>query len=299
MYFSKQDLNFNLYELLNVQNLSQFPYFQDHNRESFDMVIDAAEQIADKLLHPLLTVMDREEPQLVNGKIKVHEGMKAIVKRFGDDGWINAPFGYEDGGQQLPAVIHNAAAFIFQSANYSASVFPFLTTGAANLIKTFGSESLKNTYLPKMYDGTWQGTMALTEPQAGSSLSDISTSAEPTENEGVYKIQGQKIFISCGDHDACENVIHLMLAKIKGGPLGTKGISLFVVPQQRITSNDGLESNDVQTAGVYHKMGYKGAPIAHLMMGTNNDCLGYLVGEPHKGLNYMFQMMNEARSTLR
>lgn len=295
MYFSKQDLNFNLYELLNVQNLSQYPYFQDHNRESFDMVIDAAEQIADKLLHPLLTVMDREEPQLVNGKIKVHEGMKAIVKRFGDDGWINAPFGYEDGGQQLPTVIHNAAAFIFQSANYSASVFPFLTTGAANLIKTFGSESLKNTYLPKMYDGTWQGTMALTEPQAGSSLSDISTSAEPTDIEGIYKIQGQKIFISCGDHDACENVIHLMLAKIKGGPLGTKGISLFVVPQQRITANDGLESNDVQTAGIYHKMGYKGAPIAHLMMGSSNDCLGYLVGEPHKGLNYMFQMMNEAR----
>ena len=301
MYFSKQDLSFNLHELLNVGSLTQYPYFQDHSSESFEMVLDAAEQISDKMLRPLLTVMDREEPQLVEGKIKVNEGMKAIMKRFGDDGWINAPFSYEEGGQQLPSVVHNAAAFIFQSANYSASVFPFLSTGASNLIRNFGSETLKKIYLPKMFDGTWQGTMALTEPQAGSSLSDISTSAEPTENEGVYKIKGQKIFISCGDHDACENIIHLMLAKIKGGPLGTKGISLFVVPQKRFNHsmiqslNDSMTTNDVQTAGVYHKMGYKGAPIAHLMMGSNDDCFGYLVGEPHKGLNYMFQMMNEAR----
>ena len=301
MYFSKQDLSFNLHELLNVESLTQYPYFQDHSSESFEMVLDAAEQISDKMLRPLLTVMDREEPQLVDGKIKVNEGMKAIMKRFGDDGWINAPFSYEEGGQQLPSVVHNAAAFIFQSANYSASVFPFLSTGASNLIRNFGSETLKKTYLPKMFDGTWQGTMALTEPQAGSSLSDISTSAEPTENEGVFKIKGQKIFISCGDHDACENIIHLMLAKIKGGPLGTKGISLFVVPQKRLphhtttSPNHDTVFNDVQTAGVYHKMGYKGAPIAHLMMGSNDDCFGYLVGEPHKGLNYMFQMMNEAR----
>jgi butyryl-CoA dehydrogenase len=136
--------------------------------------------------------------------------------------------------------------------------------------------------------------MALTEPNAGSSLSDIATTAQPTDEEGVYKIQGQKIFISCGDHDACENVVHLLLAKIKGGPVGTKGISLFVVPQKRIKDN-GLSENDVTTAGVYHKMGYKGAPIAHLMFGSNDDCKGYLVGEPHKGLSYMFQMMNEAR----
>ncbi len=301
MFFSKRNLQFNLYQLLNVEQLSQYTYFQDHNRESFDMVIDAAEQIADKMLLPLLTEMDRKEPQLVDGKIRVHEGMKAIVKRFGDDGWINAPFGYEEGGQQLPSVVHNAAAFVFQSANYSASVFPFLTTGAANLIRSFGSKTLIDTYTPQMYSGQWQGTMALTEPDAGSSLSDISTSAETTDNEGVYKIKGQKIYISCGDHDACQNVIHLMLAKIKGGPVGAKGISLFVVPQKRVGTLDlglgtnDLIPNDVLTAGVYHKMGYKGAPIAHLMVGSNDDCFGYLVGEPHKGLSYMFQMMNEAR----
>ena len=306
MYFSKRDLQFNLYELLNVEQLTQYAYYQDHDRESFDMVLDAAEQIADKMLHPLLTEMDRKEPQLVEGKIRVHEGMKAIVKRFGEDGWINATFSYEEGGQQVPVTVHNAAAFIFQAANYSASVYPFLTTGAANLIRSFGSSELIETYTPLMYNGRWQGTMALTEPNAGSSLSDISTTAEPTDEEGVYKIQGQKIFISCGDHDACENVVHLLLAKIKGGPVGTKGISLFVVPQKRVHSTqfavnssqlttDNLEANDVTTAGVYHKMGYKGAPIAHLMFGSNDDCRGYLVGEPHKGLSYMFQMMNEAR----
>ncbi|AEI46628.1 acyl-CoA dehydrogenase [Runella slithyformis] len=293
-FFSKRDLHFHLYELLNVEQLTDYPYFKDHQRESFDMILDAAEQIADKMLRPLLTEMDRKEPQLINGTIRVHEGMKAVIRRFGDDGWINAGFSYEEGGQQLPVTVQNAAAFIFQAANYSASVYPFLTTGAANLIRTFGSEALIKRYTPLMYSGRWQGTMALTEPNAGSSLSDISTSAEPTEEEGVYSIQGQKIFISCGDHDACENVVHLLLAKIKGSPAGTKGISLFVVPKKRIT-DQGLIDNGITTAGVYHKMGYKGAPIAHLMFGSDNNCLGYLVGEPHKGLSYMFQMMNEAR----
>jgi butyryl-CoA dehydrogenase len=145
-----------------------------------------------------------------------------------------------------------------------------------------------------MYSGKWQGTMALTEPDAGSSLSDISTSAEATDVEGVYKIKGQKIYISAGDHDACENIVHLMLAKIKGGPIGAKGISLFVVPQKRI-KNAELIDNDVVTAGIFHKMGYKGAPIAHLSVGSNDGAEGYLVGEPHKGLSYMFQLMNEAR----
>lgn len=293
MFFSKRDLQFNLYELLNVEQLKQYAYFQDHDRASFDMVLDAAEQIAEKELYPLLTEMDRNEPQLIEGKIRVHEGMKSVVKRFGEDGWINATFSYEEGGQQVPAVVHNAAAFIFQAANYSASVYPFLTTGAANLIRSFGSKELIDTYTPQMYSGKWQGTMALTEPDAGSSLSDISTAAELISN-GEYKIKGQKIYISCGDHNACENVIHLLLAKIKGGPIGTKGISLFVVPQKRITGS-GLVTNGVETAGVYHKMGYKGAPIAHLMFGSQEDCMGYLVGEPHKGLSYMFQMMNEAR----
>ena len=291
-FYSKRNLQFLLYEVLDVQSLIKYPYFQDHARETFDMILDSAEQISEKLLKPLLTEMDRKEPQLVNGRIKIHQGMFPILKKFGEDGWINAGFSYEEGGQQIPSTVLSSAAFIFQAANYSASVFPFLTSGAANLIRSFGSQELKETFTPKMYTGEWQGTMALTEPDAGSSLSDISTTAEPTDSEGVYKIKGQKIYISAGDHDGCDNVIHLMLAKIKGGPLGAKGISLFVVPQKR---NSQLIDNDVITAGVYHKMGYKGAPIAHLMVGSNDNTFGYLIGEPHKGLTYMFQMMNEAR----
>ena len=294
-FFSKQNLSFTLNEVLGIEKLTHYPYFQEHTIETFEMVLDSAEAIATKMLRPLLTEMDRIEPQLVGGQIKIRPGMKAIIDKFGADGWINAGFTFDEGGQQLPTIILNSAAFIFQSANYSASVFPFLTTGAANLIRTFGNSFLQETFLPNMYSGKWQGTMALTEPDAGSSLSDISTAAEATEKVGVYKITGQKIFISAGDHDMCENIVHLMLAKIKGGPAGAKGISLFVVPKYKISKVNGLISNDVNTTGIYHKMGYKGAPIAHLTMGTDNNCEGYLVGEAHQGLKYMFQMMNEAR----
>ncbi|MBC6369115.1 acyl-CoA dehydrogenase [Algoriphagus sp. AK58] len=290
-FYSKRDLHFQLFENQNCVELTQLPYFSDHTKETFNLVLDAAEQIAEKSLYPLFREMDRQEPQLVDGKIRIHPGMKPIIRKFGEDGWINAIFPYEEGGQQLPWILHMAAGFIFQASNYSGSVFPFLTTGAANLIRTFGSKELKEKFTPNMYSGKWQGTMALTEPDAGSSLSDLSTSATPTSASNVFKIKGQKIYISAGDHDACENIIHLMLARIEGAPSGTKGISLFVVPKIRL---DGTP-NDVLTQGIYHKMGYKGAPIAHLMMGSNEDCEGYLVGEAHQGLKYMFQMMNEAR----
>jgi len=293
-FYSRRDLQFQLFEVLGSDGLARFPYFQDHSRESFELVLDAADRIADTQLKPLLTVMDRQEPQLVDGKIRVYPAMRDIIRRFGDDGWINAPFRYEEGGQQMPASLLNAATFIFGAANYSSSVFPFLTTGAANLLRVFGSQALIDTFTPHLYAGRGQGTMALTEPDAGSSLSDVSTTAEPTEQAGLYRIRGQKIYISAGDHDACENVVHLMLARIQGAPAGTKGISLFAVPQKRPEAGE-LVDNDVLTAGVYHKMGYKGAPIAHLMIGSSDGCLGYLVGEPNQGLRYMFQMMNEAR----
>lgn len=290
-FYSKRDLQFQLFENQNCLELTQYPYFADHSKETFQLVLEAAQQIAETSLYPIFREMDREEPQLVKGEVLVHPNLRKIIRQFGADGWINATFSYEEGGQQLPWTIHLAAGFILQAANYSASVFPFLTTGAANLIRTFGSPALRDTYTPKMYAGEWQGTMALTEPDAGSSLSDLSTMAIPTDAEGVYSIQGQKIYISAGDHNACDNIIHLMLARIQGAPAGTKGISLFVVPKIRL---DGIP-NDVLTQGIYHKMGYKGAPIVHLMMGSEQGCEGYLVGEAHQGLKYMFQMMNEAR----
>jgi butyryl-CoA dehydrogenase len=292
LFYSKKDLYFQLFENLNCVQLTEIPFFEDHSEETFKLILDAAAQIADQNLYPILAEMDRNEPILVDGKIKIHPQMKGIVEKFGTDGWINATFPYQDGGQQVPWMIYLAAGFILQASNYSASVFPFLTTGAANLIRSFGSQKLIETFTPLMYAGKWQGTMALTEPDAGSSLADLITTAYRTEDPTVFKIKGQKIYISCGDHDACENFIHLLLARIEGAPAGTKGISLFIVPQKRIENG---ESNDVLTQGIYHKMGYKGAPIAHLMLGSDDGCEGYLVGEPNQGLSYMFQMMNEAR----
>lgn len=292
-YLNPRNIQFVLHEVLEIVSLSHFPYYQDHSKETFDMVLEAAKQLADKHLLPYLTEMDRKPPQYENGEIHVHPKVKELMKLYGEGGWISATSTYEEGGQQLPLVVANMIGFIFGAANYSASIFPFLTTGAANLIRNFGSEELKNQYIPKMYAGQWQGTMALTEPQAGSSLSDVQTTATPTE-EGYYLIKGQKVFISAGDHTGVDNVIHLMLARIKDAPAGVKGISLFVVPKKRL-ENGKLVGNDVTTAGMFHKMGYKGAPIAHLIMGEKEDCRAYLVGEPHKGLSYMFQMMNEAR----
>ena len=193
----------------------------------------------------------------------------------------------------MPLSLLNAALNIFYAANANSASYAFLTQGAANLIQTYGSHELKDTYIPNMFSGAWQGTMALTEPQAGSSLSDLVTSAVPQE-DGSYRLKGQKIYISGGDHTAVDNVIHLMLARIEGAPAGTKGISLFVVPKLRIQDNE-LVPNDVLTAGIYGKMGQKGYVAAHLMVGENDDCHGYLVGQEHHGLSYMFQLMNEAR----
>ncbi len=293
-YFNRRHLDFLLYEVHRATELLEFPFFADHSKETFDLIIDTANQFADSHLKPLLTVMDREQPEIKEGKIRVHPKLKSIMAAYGEGGWISAQMDYKDGGQQIPGIISTAAAFIFGAANYSASVFPYLSTGAANLILTFGGDNLKKQFVPNMLNGLWQGTMALTEPDAGSSLGDIVTKAIPNKS-GHYNIQGQKIYISAGDHDAVDNVIHLLLARIEGAPAGTKGISLFVVPQKRVDKEGALADNDVVTAGLYHKMGYKGIPIAHLMFGEHSNCQGYLVGEPNQGLKYMFQMMNEAR----
>jgi butyryl-CoA dehydrogenase len=216
------------------------------------------------------------------------------MRTCGEGGWISALAPYEYGGQQLPLLIGAVTRFIFSAANYSASVYPLLTAGAAHLIESFAAQELKDLYIPKMYAGEWQGTMALTEPQAGSSLSDLSTLAEPTD-QGYYLLRGQKIFISASDHDGVDNIVNLLLARIKGAPSGVKGISLFVAPKFRPEADGSLTANDIQVAGSFHKLGYRGSPICQLSLGENSGCRGFLVGEPHQGLAYMFQMMNEAR----
>ncbi len=292
-FVSLRNLKFMLYEVFQIEDLIQYPYFQEHSREIFDLTLETALKMGQDMLRPALREMDQTPPAFINGEVKVHPTVRTFMKESGEGGWIASLFTFDQGGQQIPQLISTAGQFIFSAANYSASVYPHLTAGAANLILSFGSEELKELYVPRMLSGEWQGTMALTEPQAGSSLSDIQTMALPTD-QGFYRIRGQKIFISAGDHDGVDNVVHLMLAKIKGAPAGVKGISLFVVPKKRVEGRE-LVFNDLQVAGVYHKLGYRGAPITQLSMGEMDDCRGYLVGEPHQGLPYMFQMMNEAR----
>jgi len=293
-FVSEKNLKFLLYDVFDAESLLQYSHFAEHSREMFDMIIDTAMKIGRDMLRPYLEEMDKNVPEFVDGEVKVHPVVSRFMQEAGDGGWISALASIESGGQQLPSLVGSIANYIFAAANFSLSVYPGLTSGAAHLIESFGSDELKALFIPKMFAGKWQGTMALTEPQAGSSLADITTSAEPVDG-GNYKIKGQKIFISAGDHDGVENIIHLLLAKIQGAPPGVKGISLFVIPKKRVNGNGELVPNDVSVAGIYHKLGYRGCPITQLSFGENDDCRGYLVGEPHKGIPYMFQMMNEAR----
>jgi len=293
-FVSERNLKFLLHEVFDVASLTQYEYYKEYDGKMLDMVLKAAMELAEGLLWPICQEMDKNPPELVDDHIKVHSSVKKLLEESGTGGWIGDDIPFEWGGQQLPQMITMGSRFIFCAANYSAAAYTGLTTGAARLILNFGKEDLKKTYLPKMLAGKWQGTMALTEPEAGSSLADITTMAEPTDH-GYYKIKGQKIFISAGDHDGVENVVHLMLAKIQGAPAGVKGISLFVVPKKRMDEKGQLVFNDVATSGVFHKLGYRGCPIAQLSMGDSDNCRGYLVGEPHQGLFLMFQMMNEAR----
>ncbi len=292
-YISTRNLRFILHEVLHATSLNQYPYHADYDTETFDMAVEAAKALSDTYLYPFYRVMDKEKAYYKDGVVHVHPSLRPALKALAEGGWISAHDTYENGGQQMPYTLLNAGLLCFYAANGNAASHAFLTAGAANLIRTFASQELNETYIPSLYSGDWQGTMALTEPQAGSSLTDIVTSAAPLR-DGSYSIKGQKIYISGGDHDAVDNVVHLLLAKIKGAPAGTKGISLFVVPKYR-HENGKLVNNDVTTAGIYGKMGQKGYVAAHLMLGEKDDCRGYLVGEPHHGLPYMFQMMNEAR----
>ncbi len=293
-FVSIRNLRFLLHEVFHTERLTEFEYYSDHSRETFDLALDTAFRISKDLLHPRLQEMDKNPPEFKNGVVRVHPLVKEFIKESGAGGWIAANASYDLDGQQLPFTVTSACHFIFGAANYSASVYPLLMYGAAHLIDSFGSEDLKREFIPRMLSGKWQGTMALTEPQAGSSLGDLQTQAFITDQD-YYLIRGQKIFISAGDHDAVENVVHLMLARIKGSPPGVKGVSLFVVPKSRFNSEGALVSNDVNVSALYHKLGYRGAPIVQLSLGENDDCRGYLVGAANRGLSYMFQMMNEAR----
>ncbi len=292
-FISMRNLKFLLYEVFDTVALTKAPYYQQHNQKAFDLVLDAANKIAQKKFYPLFEEMDRKPPYLENGQVKVHPAVRDIMLEAGDGGWIGAAFPEAWGGEQLPHILHCACHLITSAANYSAGVYAELTSGAARLIHSFASDDLKKKYLPNMMAGKWQGTMALTEPQAGSSLSDITTTAYPTD-QGYYRLKGTKVFISAGDHDGADNVVHMLLGRIEGAPAGVKGISLFLVPKLRVEGAT-LVPNDVNVSQVFHKMGYRGAPITELSFGDKDACRAFLVGEPNRGLAYMFQMMNGAR----
>lgn len=268
--------------------------FVDHDLESVNLYVESVKQFADRELFPYFKEMDENPAHYKDGSIHVHQQVEKMMREGGSMGLISAPFNYDDGGLQLPLLVHTAANYILDAANNHLPGYSGLTSGAAELIIEFASKDLKEKYTPKMLTGEWGGTMCLTEPQAGSSLSDIVTSATPIE-DGKYKISGQKIFISGGDHQYADNIVHLLLARIDGAPAGTKGISLFVVPKMRIQEDGELLFNDVTTVADFEKMGQKGYCTTHLSFGDKDDCQGYLVGEENKGLNYMFLMMNGAR----
>jgi len=293
-FISMRNLKFLLYEVFDLEALTRHDYFKTHNKKLFDMVLDAAQKIGTQMLHPIFEEMDRQPPRLDDGRVKVHPRVETVMAEFGAGGWISARFPEKFDGDQLPLLATSACWLIFCSANYSAAAFPALSAGAARLITSFGDKQLIDLYVANMLAGKWQGTMALTEPDAGSSLTDITTTAVPAA-DGTYRIRGRKVFISAGDHDGVENVVHLMLAKIEGAPAGIKGVSLFVVPAKRVGGQGELVPNDVVVSQIFHKLGYRGCPITELAIGENGDCIGHLVGEPHRGIVYMFQMMNEER----
>lgn len=292
---NRRDLDFLLYELLDVEALTRRPRYAEHDRGTFDSAVDLALRIAAEKFAPHNQAADANEPQFDGERISMIPEVKEAVDAYCESGLMLAAHDYELGGMQLPFTLSQAALALIKGSNVSTSAYVMLTSSAANLLLAHGTEEQKERFATPMLEGRYFGTMVLTEPQAGSSLGDIRTTAEPAE-DGSYRIKGNKIFISAGDHELSENIVHLVLARIKDAPAGVRGISLFIVPKFLI-NDDGSqgERNDVALAGLIHKMGYRGTTSTMLNFGEKGGAVGYLVGEPNKGLFYMFHMMNAAR----
>ncbi|MGD9983689.1 MAG: acyl-CoA dehydrogenase family protein, partial [Porticoccaceae bacterium] len=290
-----RDIAFQLYEVLDTGALLDRPEYGDHSREVFDATLATAKTVAEKYFADHNAKGDANEPSFDGERVHLIPETRAAWEAFVAAGFLAAHERAEEGGAQLPEVIFRMVMAYMNAANVSTAAYPFITIGVINLIRAFGSAAQKARYLPLLMSGRANGTMALTEPAQGSALGDIKVTAEPA-GDGSYRLFGQKMFISCADHDITGNVIHMVLAKIRGAPVGVKGISLFIVPKH-LPNADGSPGarNDVALAGLNHKMGYRNATNTVLNFGEHDGAIGYLVGEPHKGLGYMFQMMNEAR----
>ena len=289
-----REIKFTLEELVGLEAVAALPGNEEFSADLVDSILEEAGHMAEGILSPLNRVGDEVGAKLEGGIVKTAPGWTEAWNALVDGGWNGLPFSPDWGGMGLPNVLNTAVHEMWQAANMAFTLCPMLTQGAVNAIRLYGSDDLKAAYLPNMVVGTWTGTMNLTEPQAGSDLAAVRTKAVPAD--GHYLVTGQKIFITYGDHDMAENIIHLVLARLPDGPPGIKGISLFVVPKVLVNADGTLgAANDVKCVSIEHKLGIHGSPTAVMSFGDHGGAVGYLVGEPNRGVEYMFAMMNHAR----
>jgi alkylation response protein AidB-like acyl-CoA dehydrogenase len=291
----KRDVEFVLFEQLEVDKLAKHERYAEFNKKTVDLIISEARNLAVKEMLPVLKIADEEGCKFENGTVKVPEVFHRIYELFKEGEWIALCDDPKWGGQGMPAAVSLAVKNYFHGANFPFTLAILLSHGAGKLVEKFGTEKQKNLFLKKMYTGEWSGTMLLTEPQAGSDVGALTASAVKND-DGTYSITGSKIFISSGEHDLVENIIHPVLARIEGAPPGTSGISLFLVPKFWVNDDGSLgEFNDVVCTGIEEKMGIHGSPTCSLTLGSKGKCRGTLLGEENKGMRAMFVMMNEAR----
>jgi alkylation response protein AidB-like acyl-CoA dehydrogenase len=289
-----RDLLFILKEQLGYGTVCRLPRYEGLTEAALDLLVKEAVEFARGVLDPLNAIGETAGPKFEGGRVTCAPEFRAAFNKYGQDGWTAAARDTEYGGQGFPHMMRIVINDLMYGACQAFNMAPSLTHGAAHLIETFGSPALKKAFVPRMYDGTWAGTMCLTEPNAGSDLASIETTA--FREGGGFKIKGSKIFISWGEHDLTENIVHLVLARIDGAPAGTAGISLFVVPKVRLNPDGSLGApNDVLCTGIEEKLGLHGSPTASLSFGSRDECIGTLCGEENQGLAHMFQMMNAAR----
>jgi len=289
-----QDMRFALETLADYDSVQSLPGYEEASWDLVDAVLEEAGKVSGEILAPLNEVGDSQGAHLVDGKVKVPDGWKEAYDAVAEGSWIGLAGEPEFGGQGLPVTLGAAVSEMWQAANMAFSLCGLLTQGAMDAIEQNGSDALKDYYLPKMMTGAWTGTMNLTEPQAGSDLASIRSKAVPEGDH--YLISGQKIFITYGDHEMTENIVHLVLARTPDAPAGVKGISLFVVPKYLANEDGSLGArNDVRAVSLEEKLGIHASPTAVMSFGDEGGAVGYLVGEENRGLEYMFVMMNRAR----
>ncbi|HQS30279.1 MAG: acyl-CoA dehydrogenase [Polaromonas sp. 24-62-144] len=290
-----KDMLFNIQHIANIEEVAKIPGFEDAGFETAQAVLEECAKFNEGVLSPLNWAGDQNPSSWKAGVVTTTPGFKEAFKQYAEGGWQGLQHPADYGGQGLPKTIGAACGEMLNSANMSFALCPLLSDGAIEALLTAGSDDLKATYLDKLVSGQWTGTMNLTEPQAGSDLAMVRSRAEP-QGDGTYKVFGTKIYITYGEHDMAENIVHLVLARVTGAPEGVKGISLFVVPKFMVKPDGSLgERNDVHCVSIEHKLGIKASPTAVLQYGDHGGAVGYLVGEENRGLEYMFIMMNAAR----